>query len=172
MKKLLALSFLLLCVSAQSLQAKSAIADAIRSNPALRSVVGLGGLCLIFGAGEMTRETDKPKWAILKNHRVSDLAKSITAAAMLTWYEILMSDATDDIDLMENLIKVGLVTGTNYTANTEFAGNLVRPIPGIGGLLSDSKDDGKERFGFGRLSRCILTYMIYRGAAQHAGLIR
>ena len=179
--KTIALSLALVCSVAQPVAAQSNLVRAIRANPTLRAIVGLGGLCLMFGVGEATREADsatansgttrtRGQFSFGQQEGVSDFAKALTAGAMLTWYEILMGEG-QGADLAQNLIKVGLVAATNYTANTEVAGDWVRAIPGIGGLLSDRKENGKERPGFGRLARCVATYMALRGAAQIGGFI-
>ncbi len=83
-------------------------------------------------------------------------AKLIGAAALLLGTDLLTSDTSST---HENLAKIGALAVASL-AITDTAAGIVRDIPGIGGILTDTIDeDGREEKDLSAAARVVLLYV-------------
>ena len=103
-----------------------------------------------------------------RDELVSDVSKAGAAAAIISLYEWQFGNPQN---IPNVLTQIGLVTGAHTLVNNDIVANLLRKVPFIQGLLTDPQyQDGKERSGLGRLTRCLLAYFALRYGAQSLGL--
>jgi hypothetical protein len=130
--------------------------DEIRKVATMGAIAGLGygGHYLQQMNDEYSRKNKKPD-----NHM--RLAKIATAAGAILAVDILTGETSTT---NQHIAKV-LVAGIAMAATTQPVADVLRPIPLVGGLLTDPVDeDGDERKDIGAVARFALAYIPLRQA--------
>lgn len=146
----LALSILLLTGLTNFINAKSNL-EKIALGVAVATIAGGGKY-----AEQMNEEYSKAdKDPDLKMR----CTKALVTSAAIIGIDIVSGDNTNT---GRNIAKVGCVLAASLAA-TQLVADVVRPIPLIGGILTDPVDEnGKEQKDFGALSRFALAHIALR----------
>ncbi len=123
----------------------------------LKKVCIIAGVTSIATMGKYTSDMNKE---YSKTNKKADLkmrtAKVIGAASLLLGTDLLTGDTSNTY---KNLAKI-TAFGIASVAVTDTVANIVREIPGVGGLLTDPVDEnGKEVKDLGAAARVLLLYV-------------
>lgn len=152
MKKLALFLNILVCGGAYSLKAEGEIKK-LATIGAIASL-GYSGHYLQQLNEKYSRENRKPDNSMR-------LTKTITAAGAILAIDILTGDTSTT---EQHLAKIA-VAGIAMAATTQPVADVLRPIPLVGGLLTDPVDeDGDERKDMGAIARFALAYIPLRQA--------
>ncbi len=119
------------------------------------ATLGYGGHCLQQMNDEYSKKNKKPDMQMR-------LTKTALAAGSILAVDILTGDTSTT---QQHLAKIG-VAAIAMAATTQPVADVLRPIPLIGGLLTDPVDeDGDERKDIGAIARFALAYIPLRQLA-------
>lgn len=151
-KKLsLALSIVLLTGLTNSIKAEGEIIKKLIIVGSL-ATLGYGGHCLQQMNDEYSKKNKKPDMQMR-------LTKTALAAGSILAVDILTGDTSTT---NQHLAKIA-VAAIAMAATTQPVADVLRPIPLIGGLLTDPVDeDGDERKDIGAIARFALAYIPLR----------
>ena len=153
-KKLsLALTFIALAGLTNSVKAQDEIKKVLIMGSL--ATLGYGGHCLQQMNDEYSKANKKPDMNLR-------LTKTALAAGSILAVDILTGDTSST---SQHLAKIAVAT-IAMAATTQPVADALRPIPLLGGLLTDPVDeDGDERKDIGAIARFALTYIPLRQTA-------
>lgn len=109
----------------------------------MRGALGAG-----FKADQLNRHSELGRQA--------DFFKALAGVAALTSLTLHNQEGMDG--WIDRMTKIGMLTGVHFLVNNDFVDDGLREVPVVARLLTDAKDcDGYERFGIGRLCRCVAS---------------
>ncbi len=152
-RKLALLLNIVVCAGACSLKAEGEI----RKLATIGAIAGLG-----YGGHHLQQMNEEYSRKNKKPDNQMRFAKIATAMGAILAVDVLTGETSTT---NQHLAKVA-VAGVAMLATTQPVADVLRPIPLIGGLLTDPVDeDGDERKDIGAIARFALAYIPLRQAA-------
>ena len=147
----------------------SGLANAIIAKDEIRKVVIMGSLAVLGTGGHYLQQMNDE---YSRKNKKTDLKMRLTKAGLAAGSILAVDLLTGDkSSTSENIAKIAAAT-VAMAATTQPVADVLRPIPLIGGLLTDPVDEnGDERKDIGAVARFALVYIPLRSlAVQYFGL--
>jgi hypothetical protein len=140
----------------------SGLAHSLKADGEINKLFTIGAIAgLGYGGHYLQQMNDEYSKKNKKPDNKMRFAKTVTAAGAILAADILTGDTNTT---NQHLAKIA-VAGVAMLATTQPVADALRPIPLIGGLLTDPVDeDGDERKDAGAIARFALTYIPLRQA--------
>lgn len=144
----------------------SSTINTLKAKDELRKVFIMGSLAVLGTGGHYLKQMNDE---YSKENKKTDLRMRLTKAGLAAGSILAVDILTGDKSSTgENIAKIAAAT-VAMAATTQSVADVLRPIPLIGGLLTDPVDEyGEERKDIGAVARFALVYIPLRSIAVNS----